>query len=448
MLRGKSLFRQTIVVLFGAVLLSHLVVFLALVTMPQSGPRAITIGQIAQALAEPGCAPPKPGSPGLPVIEAGRSPGPPQPKRRSSSDANLEAGLAAAIGAREGDVRLLWPRKSEIRLNHPVTVEIGGRLARLDHTVFLAGATFAKRDAAGWCIKTLPPPAWTANWRSRAVFITALSLAAMLLVAWLFARRLSHPIRKFAAAADRIGGDSEAPAIAETGPEELRLATRALNAMQQRIRQQLEEREAMIAAIAHDLRTPLARIAFRVESAAPELRDPVQRDIGQMKAMIAEAITLTGGAGGDAYERLELGGLLRQMIDEERATGHQARLSLPKSTVVVSGDALALRRLLQNLIDNARKFGASAEVALDRIDGQARVTIADRGPGIAPDRIEAMFTPFVRGEPSRNRETGGVGLGLSIARAIARRHGGDLHLAPRRGGGLIARLELPTAEGA
>jgi signal transduction histidine kinase len=136
--------------------------------------------------------------------------------------------------------------------------------------------------------------------------------------------------------------------------------------------------------------------------------------------------------------------MLSIMADEERATGHDIRSDM-RAAAEVKGDALELSRLFQNLIDNAKKFAGSAEISLT-VDGKkACITVADRGAGIPPTEISNMFMPFTRGEPSRNRKTGGVGLGLSIARTIARQHGGELVLSNRPGGGLLAEVILPLA---
>jgi len=226
----------------------------------------------------------------------------------------------------------------------------------------------------------------------------------------------------------------------------MRIAAGALNAMQVRIQEQLREREDMIAAIAHDLRTPLSRIAFRVETASPTVSESVQRDIEQMNAMISTTLEYAReGQQLTDNEFVDLRQLLESMIEDEQAIGHKARFFCDADSVYVEGDEVQLNRLFQNLIDNASKFGGAAEISLNQTDSEAVVTIADRGPGIDPGQIEEMFRPFSRGEPSRNRHTGGMGLGLSITRAIAQRHGGDIELSNRQGGGLLVTVTLPAA---
>lgn len=439
-----TLFRQTLLALIATLIAVHLVVGLAIMTMLPGDRDGLLIDNVARQLARPNC----PGVSRFPNWQGNitsRLQGEaPVPRRGMTTSADLVEQLAAATGAPAEDLRIFWWRGSDIRLNRPVDLVIAGRRHRLDQTVFVAGATFARRMGSEWCVHTAAAPRSRADWRWTAAYLTLVSLLATLPLAWFFARRLSRPIREFADAADRIGRDSEAPPLAETGPDELRIASRALNEMQRGIQQQFRDREAMVAAIAHDLRTPLSRIAFRVEGLPPEVRDPVHRDIEQMKAMIKATIEFTRGldtARGD--DPVDLGDLLRRLVDDEHALGAEIALVADAGSAVVSGKAIEFARLFQNLIDNARKFGGAVEVSLSRRGGLAEVIVADRGPGIPAERREEMFTPFVRGEPSRNVETGGVGLGLPIARTIARRCGGDLELHEREGGGLEARVGLP-----
>ena len=200
----------------------------------------------------------------------------------------------------------------------------------------------------------------------------------------------------------------------------------------------------MAAAIAHDLRTPLSRIAFRIANAPDELSEPVQRDIEQMNAMIGATIEHSRRRDARTHgETVLLCDLLKEMVAEERVTGHSVGINLPDEDVGVDGDAIEIRRMVQNLLDNARRYGPPARLSLGVDADDVRIVVTDQGPGISEDRIEDMMAPFTRGEPSRNRETGGVGLGLSIARAIARKYGGELNLSNGSEGGLVATIRLP-----
>jgi signal transduction histidine kinase len=251
------------------------------------------------------------------------------------------------------------------------------------------------------------------NWQSRTLLVYALSALLVAPLAWLFTRRLTAPIAAFAKAAERLGRDPRAPPLALAGSAEVNDAAEAFNNMQARLHRYVEDRTAMIGAIAHDLRTPLTRIRFRIEAAPDDVRAKLVSDIDQMDQMMAAD------------------------------TGADVAL-VPSPAVVIDGDSLALRRLLTNLIDNAVKYGGGARASLRSQPGFAIIEIADEGPGLDGEELEQVFEPFYRHEPSRNRETGGIGLGLAVVRSVARAHGGDVTLHKRPGRGLVARVMLPA----
>jgi two-component system OmpR family sensor kinase len=272
-----------------------------------------------------------------------------------------------------------------------------------------------------------------------------LTALAMLPFAWLFARRLARPIRRFAEAVERLDHDRDAPPVPTEGPAELEMTAVALNAMHARLRSHLRERTAMIGAIAHDLRTPLARIAFRIEAAPDKIRGPVQADIEQMREMVTATIGfLRGDAGTGERQLVDLAALARRLAGEASDTGSTVAIA-EIERAMVSGDRSALERLVQNLIDNAIQYAGSAELIVRRAVDCATVTVADRGPGIPEAELERMFEPFERRDRSRSRSTGGLGLGLAIARSIAQAHGGSIRAANRPGGGLAVTVELPVA---
>jgi signal transduction histidine kinase len=201
----------------------------------------------------------------------------------------------------------------------------------------------------------------------------------------------------------------------------------------------------MLAAIAHDLKTPLTRLRFRADAAPPELRDKLAADVAEMDAMIAAVLAYVRGAQDRAaWALIDLTALVQAAADDFADTGAKVTVG-EMASARVRGDTLALRRLVANLLQNAVKFAGEAEVSVTTADGQARIEVADRGPGLDPAELEAAFEPFRRAEPSRSRDTGGVGLGLPIARAIAREHGGEVTLSNREGGGLAAEVGLPLA---
>ena len=281
------------------------------------------------------------------------------------------------------------------------------------------------------------------DWQQRVVLWFALSALAMSPIAWIYARRLSRPIQVFADAAERLGRDPRAPPLEIKGPAEVATAARAFNEMQERLRRYVEDRTAMMGAIAHDLRTPLTRLRFRIESLPEDQRVKYASDLDQMEEMITATLTFVRDAT-KAGERtpLELSSLVESLCDEMAETGSQTEVEAGDK-VVLQGDPLALRRLIANLLENAVKFGGRARARVYRDGGHAVVEIDDDGPGIPENDAEKVFEPFYRREPSRSRQTGGIGLGLAVVRSIARGHGGDVSLINRPGGGLTARVELP-----
>lgn len=368
--------------------------------------------------------------------------GPPQPDRDMVSSDYFSARLAAQIRVPIDRVRLYF--EPDQRSNMPFRARSDRRvIVRRGEPLFFDTVIAGLQTDAGWRVVRTPPRALLAPWQLRVLLLFGLSTLAVIPFGWLFARALTRPIRRIADAADRMGANPQAPTITEEGPAELRVTAHALNRMQQRLSAYLTERTNMIGAIAHDLRTPLARIAFRIEGAPDDVREKVQADIEQMRAMIAATISFVRDTASiSIVAPVALDELLRGLAADEAEIGRPVTLGAVVP-VEVLGDPMALTRLFQNLIDNGVAYGGGVEIQVGRTGKDAEVRIADRGPGLPPQALEAMFQPFERGEPSRNRATGGIGLGLSIARAIAQEHGGSLALANRAGGGLEAICRLP-----
>jgi signal transduction histidine kinase len=213
--------------------------------------------------------------------------------------------------------------------------------------------------------------------------------------------------------------------------------------MQDRLRRYVDDRTAMVGAVAHDLRTPLTRLRFRIESAPENLQAKMVADIEQMEAMISATMAFVRDATHLAERsRLELVSLVESVADEMAETGLDVSAEIGPP-VVINGDPIALRRLVNNLLDNAVKFGACARARVYRDADGAVIEVDDDGPGIPDCERERVFEPFHRGEPSRSRATGGAGLGLAVVRSVARAHGGDAALHNRAEGGLRARAHLP-----
>jgi len=295
----------------------------------------------------------------------------------------------------------------------------------------------------GWAVVRSQPVFGLSAWQQRVALWFVLTALAVSPVAYLFARRLAGPIRLFADAAERLGRDPRAEPLAVKGPAEIRVAATAFNEMQQRLRRYVEDRTAMVGAIAHDLRTPLTRLRFRIEGLPDEQKAKMSNDIDQMEEMISAALTFVRDASRPGERtQMELSSLLESLCDEMAETGASTEVESGEK-VVLEGDPMALRRLFSNLLENAVKFGGAARTRVFRDASNAFVEIEDDGPGIPPSDREKVFEPFYRREPSRSRQTGGIGLGLAVVRSIARGHGGDVDLVNRVGGGLTARVQLP-----
>lgn len=290
-----------------------------------------------------------------------------------------------------------------------------------------------------------PPRDLIAPWQMRILLSMLVSMLVLAPVVWLLAQRITRPIRAFAEAAERLGADPDAEPLTVRGPTEVRTAIAAFNEMQDSIRSHIRKRTQTVAAIAHDLRTPLTRLRFRAEQAPESLRDRMAGDIEEMDALIAQAMAyVRGETPPERLEPLDLNALARTCAAGFAETGVDVAFK-GRARLNVIGDPAGLKRAVANLIDNAVKFGGAARVSTGIADGMAIVTVEDDGPGLEAAELEAVLEPFVRGEQSRNRETGGAGLGLAVARQAARASGGDLILSNRPEGGLRARLSLPLA---
>ena len=274
------------------------------------------------------------------------------------------------------------------------------------------------------------------------VWLMAIGFGIWLISIWA-ARRVTQPIMQFAVAAEQFGRDINAPALPETGSQELRRSIQAFNQMQERLRRLVNDRTFMLAAISHDLRTVLTRLRLRADFIAEaEQAQKAIADIDQMQAMLDEALTFAQEASvTEAYIKVDLAHLLQSLCDDFTDAGEQAMYSGPTRLTYI-GKPTALRRAFMNLIHNAVTYGRRADVTLMSEPESVKVMIGDRGPGIAPDLREKVFTPFFRLEHSRNRETGGTGLGLTVAQTAIQRHGGEIRLTERPGGGLLVQVSL------
>ncbi|MGQ0533851.1 MAG: ATP-binding protein [Caulobacteraceae bacterium] len=277
------------------------------------------------------------------------------------------------------------------------------------------------------------------GWIARAAGIIGGTLLVLSILAVLFARYLTRPIRSFADAVQAVGVNPQSEPVVEEGPRELRGAARAVNTMQARLRALIADRTKTLAAVAHDMRTPLMRLRLAAENAPPEQRERMAKEIGEVEALVASFIAFArDDPAEEARVRLDLSALLQSIADDHAEQGRSVMFQ-GEERFVITGQSLGLKRLFANLVENALKYGSTARIDLRREDGLAIVDITDDGPGIPADLRETVFEPFVRLNEEGSR---GAGLGLAAARSIARAHGGDIVILDAEGGALV-RVTLP-----
>jgi len=274
------------------------------------------------------------------------------------------------------------------------------------------------------------------------LLVAVLSFALAALLVYTVTRSLD----RLARAADALGAHPDGPPIEEAGSSEIRRVIGAFNRMQRRVREHLVERTRLLGAISHDLRTPITRLRLRTEMLAErEVGARMQRDLDEMEAMVGSTLEFFRGQEAEAPRLpVDIGALVDSLVEDRRDVGQLIRVT-GEAHAPYPGNARTLRRCLENLVENALRYGGGAEIALEDRDSMLRITVRDHGPGVPEAEQQRVFEPYVRLDPSRNPASGGVGLGLSVARNIARWHGGDVVLANAPDGGLRATLVLPRA---
>ena len=275
------------------------------------------------------------------------------------------------------------------------------------------------------------------------IWLGAVALLVVLGLVW-GAHRTTRPLRRFAEAADRLGLDAGPPPLPERGPRELRNATRAFNRMTARIRRLVDDRTLMLAAVSHDLKTMLTRLRLRAEFIEDaEQKEKAAADLDEMQAMLEATLAFArDDAADERTVAVDLAAMLQSLTADLADAGRTVSYVGP-DRLTLRARPVALRRVFENLLDNALRYGEEAGVSLRQADGRAEVRIDDRGPGIPQALRERVFDPFFRLEASRSRDTGGSGLGLAVVRAIVQRHDGEIALEDRPGGGLRVRVLLP-----
>ncbi|MDR9483431.1 MAG: ATP-binding protein [Salibaculum sp.] len=272
---------------------------------------------------------------------------------------------------------------------------------------------------------------------------TLLSLSLLMAALWVGLGRITRPLRQLADAADGFGLDAPAPEMPRHGPREVRALSDALGRMHGRLTAMIADRTRMLAALGHDLRSPITALRVRAEMVDDdETREPMAATLDEMQEMVDSTLAYARGVSTDQpMETCDLALLVGELADELSETGPQIAV-MSSEPVRAEVRRTAVRRALRNLMENAQRYGSRARVSVTQVGDRAEMLIEDEGPGIPEQDLEKVFDPFTRLETSRSRETGGIGLGLPIARAILRAHGGDVVLSNRAEGGLRATVHL------
>lgn len=359
---------------------------------------------------------------------------------------DLEAGIAQAmreanlaVGRVVTGVKPISPTDPRFsRMSAPKAE----RMKRLGAEVTIA----VEIPGRGWLVMTSGWPHGDADLIWRLIAQTLILYAAILVPVLWVGHRVARPLRALAAAAREFNPGGPSVPVEESGPGDVRAVIAAFNSLGHRVTAMLDEKDQMLGAIGHDLRTPLAALRVRIESVEDdEHRARMADTVEEMNRTLEDILSLARlGRPSESPTETDLSALIDAVVDDFRELGDPVQYDDGERLIMRVRPAL-MRRAVRNLIENAVKYGGGAaiDVTLQADARVARIVVADRGPGIPADQIAAVFDPFTRLDPSRNRNTGGVGLGLTLARAIVREAGGDISLANREGGGLAATIALP-----
>jgi signal transduction histidine kinase len=353
-------------------------------------------------------------------------------------DARIEARLAASLREARVPVR-------SVRAASPLGVaRMHGPPGHRHHEARRSLLLAAQLDDGSWLDARFDAPRADRWLIHRLVLATAMLFVLVFGAAWWIARRLARPLRDLTRAAEGFQGHSPAEPVTPRGPSDLRRAVEAFNAMNRRTLALLDEKDRMLGAIGHDLRTPLASLRIRAENMGPEEeRERLVATVEEMAATLEDILTLARtGRAREPVRPVDVAALADAVVEEFRELGRPVAFAA-SPRAVLSVQPNLLRRALRNLVDNAVAYAGAAAVTVEERPGRIEIRVEDDGPGIPPDRLEEVLDPFRRLESSRNRDSGGAGLGLAIANAVALAHGGRLELSNRPEGGLRASLMLP-----
>lgn len=356
-----------------------------------------------------------------------------QAMRRGLTDAGITPGRIVTaiepVDGRHPRVRRMDPMRREriVRFGAflKVAVEVPGR---------------------GWLVLETPWPRTERGLIWQLIAQTLILYGIVLLPVLWIGRRIANPLRALAEAARSYRPGGVAVAVEEQGPHDVRAVISAFNGMGSRVDAMLDEKDRMLGAIGHDLRTPLAALRVRIESVEDDSdRTRMAETIDEMNRTLEDILSLARlGRPSEPITDVDLAALVDAVVEDFRDLGEEVTFE-EAARIPMRVRPTLMRRAVRNLIENAVKYAGAAEVGVIAEPAQLRIQVADRGPGIPADRLAAVFQPFTRLETSRNRDTGGIGLGLALARAIVRDAGGEIVLEARDGGGLLATINLPRA---
>lgn len=350
--------------------------------------------------------------------------------RHALQDMDYKAGQVVAVIRPIGDqewLRRVPPQRAE-------------RLRRLGAELTIA----VEQPGKGWFVLRTGWPLAERALIWQLIAQTLILYVVVLVPVLLAGHRIARPLRTLAQAAGRFQPGDDTPPVEERGPSDVRSVIAAYNALSLRVNAMLDEKDRMLGAIGHDLRTPLAALRVRIESVEDEDdRARMADTIDEMNRTLDDILSLARlGRPSEPPTEVDLAALIDAVVEDFRDLDQPVHFEeAPRLTMRMRSGLM--RRAVRNLIENAVKYGHGAEVRLVPGEKSVAIEVADRGPGIPPEKIAAVFDPFTRLETSRNRDTGGIGLGLALAKAIVRDAGGDIALANRQGGGLIATISLP-----
>ncbi len=298
-----------------------------------------------------------------------------------------------------------------------------------------------------WLALEVQEPRRLSRWPTRMLTNLLVMTVVMSVLSFIAVRWVTRPLHRLAGAAEALGRDINRPPLPETGPAEVRRAAKAFNSMQERLARYIRNRTGILTAMSHDLKTPITRLRLRAELLEQaDLREKFVRDLTEMEHMVNSTLGFMRGLDDtETLRSIDVRALALALQADAEELGHRVTV-VGEPLSPFSGKSEGLKRALQNLLDNALRYGRDPEIAIEDQPDLLTIAVRDRGPGIPESELERVFEPFYRLEASRNLSTGGTGLGLSIARNIAQSMGGELSLRNREGGGLEARLTLPRSK--